>query len=112
MRGLRFSQPLNAKRFPYYRMRTLLAGDLDLAYEKFGCITWKLNLLRIVLRLAIAESPFSAMEYDRVIHSRLANLARGRYHERDRIDCLSLLPAEQSAIARNIASTSNAYLRA
>ena len=37
------------------------------------------NLLRIVRRMAILRPPFAAMEYGRVIRSRSAHMARGRY---------------------------------
>ena len=53
MKGLKSTQPLNMQCYVYYRIRSILAGDLARAYDKFGGITGQLNLLGIVLRLTI-----------------------------------------------------------
>lgn len=112
MRGLRSGHPLNMQCFVYYRTRSIPPGALSRAYEKIGGITGQLNLLGIVLRRAIVESPFAAMEYGRVIHIRFANMARERYREGAKFDFLAPLSTEQTEVARNIATASNAYVRA
>ena len=112
MRGLRSGQPTNMQAFFYYRMRCVLAGDLAKEWGEFGGITGQLNLLGIALCLAIAESPFVAMEYGRVKHQRLAALARDRYMDNNPgLDFFAILSKGQTEVTRNIAASSNAFLR-
>ena len=86
MRGLESTQPLNMQSFIYYRIRSLFAGDLARAFDRFGGLIGQINLLGVILRLAIVESPFVAMEYDRAIQARLSSMARERYLDCDRVD--------------------------
>ena len=112
MRGLKSGHPFNMQAFMYYRMRCVLAGDIARAWGKFGGLSGQLNLLGIVLRLAITESPYVSMEYDRITHQRLAALARDRYMGNNPgINFFTLLSNEQVEVTRNIVSASNAYLR-
>ena len=60
---------------------------------------------------AIVESPFVAMEYDRVIHTRLASMARERYNDGDKTDFFSILSTEQTEITRGIITAANAFTR-
>ena len=65
MRGLRIGHPLNMQSIVYFRARCILAGDLANAFDSFGGLVAQFNLLGAVLRLAIVESPYIAIEYDR-----------------------------------------------
>ena len=67
-----------------------------------GGLVTQLNLLGAVLRLAIAESPYIAMEYDRLIHQRVSNMARERYRDIGAVDYASILSTEQPDILRSI----------
>ena len=112
MRGLKSGQMFNMQTFVYHRIRCIFAGDLAKAFDKFGGASGQWNLLGIVLRLAIAESPFVAMEYDRVIHQRLTALARDRYMGNNPgLNFSALLSNEQTEITRNIVAASATFLR-
>ena len=103
---------MNMQSHTYYRLRYMLAGDLAKAWNKFGGLSGHVNFFGITLRLAITESPFVAMEYDRVTQQRLSAIASDRYNENNPgLDYFVLLPNEQTDVARNIAATSNAFLR-
>ena len=110
--GLKSTKPLNMQRFLYYRLRSLFAGDLERDCDKFGRLTGKIDLLGVVLHLAIAEPPFLAMEYDRVIRSRLASMDRERYRDCDKIDFSALLSTEQTEVTRQVVASPNSFLRA
>ena len=112
MRGLKSGQMFNMQTFVFHRIRCIFAGDLAKAFEKFGGSSGQWNLLGIVLRLAITESPYVAMEYDRVIHQRLSALARDRYMENNPgLNFFALLSNEQTDVTRNIVAASATYLR-
>ena len=111
MKGLRSGQPLNMQSFVYYRLRCILAGDLAKSFVKFGGLVAQFNLLGIVLRLAITESPFVAMEYDRQIHQRVSTLARERYHDAGTVDYASILSIEQPEIVRAIVASTVGFQR-
>ena len=112
MKGLRSGQPMNMQSFIFYRIRFIIAADLAGAFRHFGGVVAQWNLLGIVLNLAIIESPFIDMEYDRLIHVRVANLASEHYGESDTsINYFSILSHEQSEIRRSIVNESNGYLR-
>ena len=111
MRGLKSGQPTNMQAFVYYRLRCILAGDLAKAWGKFGGLTAQLNFIGVVLRLAITESPFVAMEYGRVMQQRLAALARDRYMGNPGLNFMALLANEQTEVARNIVASPDAFLR-
>ena len=111
MKGLRSGQPLNMQSFVYYRLRCILAGDLAKSFVKFGGLVAQFNLLGIVLRLSITESPFVAMEYDRQIHQRVSTLARERYHDAGTVDYASILSIEQPEIVRAIVASTVGFQR-
>ena len=102
MRGLKSGRPHNMQSCVYYRIRCILSGDLSKAFEQFGDGVSQRNLLGIRLRLAITESPFVAMEYERRIRRRASALSRKRYNDVGTAGYFAPLTTDQADITRSV----------
>ena len=81
MRGLRSGQPMNMQSSIFYRIRFIADADLEVVSPHFGGVVAQWDLIGAVLNLAIIDSPFADMEYDRLLHIRVAGIARERFTE-------------------------------